>query len=52
MKQYNGYLGGTDFAGETFTLPVGFNGSSLPQYMNWRKKGVVTKVKKQVRANH
>ena len=45
---YNGFVRGTEVASETFRLPVKFNESSLPQYVNWRKKGVVTKVKKQV----
>ena len=48
MEQYNGFERGTEVAEKTFRLPAGFNVSSLPSYVNWRKKGVVTKVKKQV----
>lgn len=32
----------------SFQMPSHYNGSSLPQSVDWKKKGVVTKVKKQV----
>ena len=32
----------------SFQLPPHYNGSSLPTSVNWQKKGVVTKVKRQV----
>ena len=48
MEQYNGFVRGRESVEETFAMPRGVNGSSLPQYVNWKKKGVVTKVKKQV----
>ena len=48
MEQYNGFVRGRESVEETFAMPRGVNGSSLPQYVNWKKKGAVTKVKKQV----
>ena len=51
MEQYNGFERGSEvvMTGDTFRLPAGYNESSLPSYVNWRKKGVVSKVKRQVR---
>ena len=51
MEQYNGLVKSAEEAGEAFRLPAGFNESSLPSYVNWKKKGVVSKVKNQVRGN-
>lgn len=47
-EMYNGFVRGSEMAGDTLTLPISVNSSSLPYYVNWRKKGVVSKVKYQV----
>ena len=51
LEKFNGFVMKEERLGisiRPFQMPPHYNGSSLPQYIDWKKKGVVTKVKKQV----